>query len=253
MEPDPTTAGGGDPTGVTDQPNPAGIGTERGGSWAELDLERCARVGQPEVVYGAGKTPTQVAELLRALLDTDTSPILATRVSEEHALACRDLAEHDPDGRVLIARRRPPTPRSGLVVVVSAGTSDLPVAAEARSTLAALGHRTDLIVDVGVAGIHRVLAVRDQLREADVVVVVAGMEGTLPAVVAGLVGAPVVAVPTSVGYGACFDGLAALLGMLAGCAPGVSVVNIDNGFGAAMVADRCLGARPRGGPDRGDG
>jgi pyridinium-3,5-biscarboxylic acid mononucleotide synthase len=149
-------------------------------------------------------------------------------------------------GRLLVAQAAPPDPSLGRVAVAAAGTSDLPVAHEAVGTLRAFGVEVDLVVDVGVAGLHRVLSTSPLLRAADVCIVVAGMEGALPSVVGGLVACPIVAVPTSVGYGAAFDGLAALLGMLNACAPGISVVNIDNGFGAAVVARRILAVGRRG-------
>lgn len=210
---------------------------------AVLDPDRATRTGEPEVVYGAGKRPEQVAALLRALDDAGALPVLATRCTPEHAAALPEAA-YDPVGRLLVLRPAPAAPDLGRVAVVTAGTSDLPVATEATGTLRAFGLDTELVADVGAAGVHRVLEVSPALRRARVVVVVAGMEAALPTVVAGLVPAPIVAVPTSVGYGATFDGLAALLGMLTSCAPGVSVVNIDNGFGAAAVARRILRSAP---------
>lgn len=215
-------------------------------TYARLDRDRSARTGQPEVVFGEGKTPQQVATLLERLLDSDSSPVLATRVDERHAAACVGVADYDPGARLLVARRREPTTSAVRVAVVCAGTSDLPVAREACATLNAFGHHHELIVDVGVAGIHRLFEELEAVRTPEVCIVIAGMEGALTSVVAGLIASPVVAVPTSVGYGAAFDGLAALLGMLSSCAPGVSVVNIDNGFGAALVADRILSATARG-------
>lgn len=212
--------------------------------YATLDHDRVARTGQPEVVFGQGKTPQQVAELLQQLLRSGVSPVLATRVDAAHAAACDGFAEHDPDARVLVARRREPIDAAVRVVVVCAGTSDLPVAREVCATLSAFGHHHELVVDVGVAGIHRLFDALERLRTPNVCIVVAGMEGALPSVIAGLIAAPVLAVPTSVGYGAAFDGLAALLGMLSSCAPGVAVLNIDNGFGAALVADRILAGSP---------
>jgi hypothetical protein len=206
---------------------------------ARLDHGRPGRTGEPEVVFGDGKTPEQVATLLDALCRSPTSPVLATRCSPEHAEAAR-FARYDPVSRLLVARSAPRQERTGTVVVACAGTSDLPVATEATGTLEAFGVPVELVADVGVSGIHRVLAESERLASAGAVIVVAGMEGALPAVVAGLVPAPVIAVPTSVGYGAAFEGLAALLGMLTACAPGIAVVNIDNGFGAAMVARRIL-------------
>jgi len=207
-----------------------------------LDHARADRTGEPEVVFAEGKTPDQAARAVAGLLEgSGTGPVLATRASADHAAAIGAVADitYDEVGRVVVARRAiESTP--GLVAVVAAGTSDVPVTTECLTTLEAFGIATDQMVDVGIAGLHRLLEVRDRLRAADVVVVAAGMEGALPTAVASLVTAPVVAVPTSIGYGAAFDGLAALLGMLTSCAPGISVVNIDNGFGAALVARRAL-------------
>lgn len=210
---------------------------------ARLDHGRAARTSEPEVVYGQGKPPSVVARLLRELLGAGTGPVLATRCSPEHAELFPE-GHYDAVSRLLVARSAEPDRRLGPTVVACAGTSDLPVAAEAVGTLRAFGAPVELVADVGVAGVHRVLAETERLAAASVCIVVAGMEGALPSVVAGLVSCPVVAVPTSVGYGAAFDGLAALLGMLNSCAPGVSVVNIDNGFGAALVARRILLAKP---------
>lgn len=207
--------------------------------FARLDHARPARTGEPEVVYAEPKTPAQVASLVAELLASGAAPVLATRCSAAHAAAVPD-AEYDPLARLLVARAAPVDPDLGHVVVASGGTGDLPVAAEAVGVLHAFGVACTLLADLGVAHLGRVLAVTDQLADADVAIVVAGMEATLPTVVAGLVGAPVVAVPTSVGYGAAFEGLAALLSTLTSCAPGVAVVNIDNGFGAAMLARRIL-------------
>ncbi|MGI9155446.1 MAG: nickel pincer cofactor biosynthesis protein LarB [Marmoricola sp.] len=208
--------------------------------YARLDLDRARRTGDAEVVYGAGKTPEQVVGILTRLLESDPDrAALATRLSDEARDAVRSaLPEAIVDDVARAATLGPlPEPR-GMVVVVSAGTSDAPVAAEAVLTARVHGADVAAISDVGVAGLHRLLAVRDRLAEADCLVVVAGMEGALPSVVAGLTGVPLVAVPTSVGYGASFNGLAALLGMLNSCAPGVTVVNIDNGYGAAVHAAR---------------
>ena len=209
---------------------------------ARLDHGRALRTGEPEVVYGAGKTPQMVASLLGEMLDRSDGPVLATRCTPEHAAAFPD-ATYDEVSRLLVARAVPVDPSFATTAVACAGTSDLPVACEAAGTLTAFGAPCDLIVDVGVAGVHRVLEESGRLAAAGVCIVVAGMEGALASVVAGLVSCPIVAVPTSVGYGAAFEGLAALLGMLNACAPGVSVVNIDNGFGAALVARRILLAR----------
>jgi hypothetical protein len=208
-------------------------------SFADLDLDRTARRGYPEAVYCAGKTPGQVAAIAAAVRARPDVVTLFTRAGPEHATAVlHELpdASHDTAAALLAWPPQPPEPVGGLVVVVAAGTSDLPVAREAMLTARYLGRRTELIVDVGVAGLHRVLARLDVLRRARVVVVAAGMDGALPSVVAGLVAVPVVALPTSVGYGATFGGLSALLAMLNACAPGVAVVNIDNGYGAGHLA-----------------
>jgi NCAIR mutase (PurE)-related protein len=208
-------------------------------SYADLDLGRAARRGYPEAVYCAGKTPEQVAGIAAAVRSRPDLVTLFTRARPEHAKAIlHELPDafHDVDAGLLAWPPAPPVPSGGLVVVASAGTSDLPVAREALLTARYLGRDTELVVDVGVAGLHRVLARLDLLRRARVVVVAAGMDGALPSVVAGLVGVPVIALPTSVGYGAAFEGLAALLAMLNACAPGVAVVNIDNGYGAGHLA-----------------
>ncbi|TCC52797.1 nickel pincer cofactor biosynthesis protein LarB [Kribbella capetownensis] len=208
--------------------------------YARLDTDRLERTGDAEVVYGAGKAPAQIVELLRTLHETHPDhAVLATRLSEEAqeaVAAAHPSAVVDPVGRTAVLGT-PPVLR-GTVAVVSAGTSDAPVAAEAATTARVFGAEVDLITDVGVAGLHRVMGVRERLDAADCLVVVAGMEGALASVVGGLVGVPLVAVPTSVGYGASFGGVAALLAMLNSCAPGVSVVNIDNGFGAGVFAAR---------------
>jgi len=208
--------------------------------FARVDLDRAARTGDPEVVYAAGKTPEQVVAILARLHEAHPDrAVLATRVSPEAEARIRTElpgAVIDPEARAVTLGRLP-DPR-GTVAVVAAGTSDGPVAAEAALSVRVHGAAVDQITDVGVAGVHRLLAVRDRLDAADCVVVVAGMEGALPSVVGGLVGVPLIAVPTSVGYGASFGGLAALLGMLNSCAPGVTVVNIDNGYGAGVAAAR---------------
>jgi NCAIR mutase (PurE)-related protein len=208
--------------------------------YARLDTGRAERTGDPEVVYGAGKSPAQVVEIMTALHDAHPGhAVLATRLSDEAVeavLSAHPDAVLDPVARA-VTLGEPPTAR-GTVAVVSAGTSDAPVAAEAALTARVYGAGVKTVADVGVAGLHRVLAARDELADADCLVVVAGMEGALPSVVGGLTGVPLVAVPTSVGYGASFGGIAALLGMLNSCAPGVTVVNIDNGFGAGVFAAR---------------
>ncbi len=206
--------------------------------FACLDHDRTRRRGFPEVIYGEGKTPEQIRELFSRLAARNPN-VLSTRTSPEAAdlvLAALPEAEYDPLGRTL-ALVRDPTPKGrGPVLVVSAGTSDQRVAREAATTARVLGQPVSTIEDVGVAGLHRLLRHLDRLRAAQVLIVVAGMEGALPSVVAGLVDRPVIAVPTSAGYGAAFGGLAALLAMLNSCPGGVTVVNIDNGFGAAYAA-----------------
>jgi NCAIR mutase (PurE)-related protein len=208
--------------------------------FAVIDAERSARTGYPEVVYCAGKT-TEQAEAIIASMRGRGIPVLGTRAQPE--LAERILrrfpgAEYDELARVLTAGCFcEPDKRRGLVTVAAAGTSDLPAAREAARTAEFLGSRVELITDVGVAGIHRLFARMENLRRARVVIAAAGMEGALAGVIAGLVSVPVIALPTSVGYGASFGGLSALLGMLTSCAPGISVVNIDNGFGAGYQAN----------------
>jgi NCAIR mutase (PurE)-related protein len=208
--------------------------------YARVDLDRADRTGDPEVVYGAGKTPAQVVGILRTLHGRHPQrAVLATRLSEEALDVVRtELPDAEVDEVARAVTLGPLPTARGLVGVLSAGTSDAPVAAEAALTIAAHGAAVDRIDDVGVAGLHRLLEVRERFAAADCLVVVAGMEGALPSVVGGLTGVPLVAVPTSVGYGASFGGLAALLGMLNSCAPGVTVVNIDNGYGAGVFAAR---------------
>jgi NCAIR mutase (PurE)-related protein len=208
-----------------------------------VDLGREARTNVPEVIYGASKSREQIERIAREM-HAAAGFALATRVAPEDGAALAadlDGARYSVRSRILVWGARP---RTGIAVgVACAGTSDLAVAEEAAETLAAFGHDVRSFYDVGVAGVHRTLAVRDELDACRVLVVVAGMEGALPSVIGGLVRPPIVAVPTSVGYGASFGGLAALLGMLNTCAPGVSVVNIDNGFGAACVAHKIVAAR----------
>jgi NCAIR mutase (PurE)-related protein len=207
--------------------------------YADLDLDRTARRGYPEAVYCAGKTTAQVAGIAAAVRERPDVVTLFTRADPDHAaavLAALPDARHDPDAGLLAWPAEPPPATGGLVVVVAAGTSDLQAAREAELTARYLGRPTELVVDVGVAGLHRILARVDLLRRARAVVVAAGMDGALPSVVAGLVAAPVVGLPTSVGYGAAFGGVAPLLTMLNACAPGVAVVNIDNGYGAGHLA-----------------
>jgi NCAIR mutase (PurE)-related protein len=208
--------------------------------YAAVDLARAARTGDPEVVFGEGKSAAQIEGVLRALAAAG-QPGLVTRVDPEKAAAlCAALPGlvHHPVPRLLHLPAGPPATPQGLVVVVAAGTSDLPVAEEAAVTASLLGCAVHRVVDVGVAGLHRLLRRVDELRQARVIIVVAGMEGALPSVVTGLVTCPVIGVPTSVGYGANLGGLTALLGMVNSCAAGLAVVNIDNGFGAGLMAAR---------------
>jgi len=206
---------------------------------ARVDTHRALRHGLPEVIYAPGKTAAQIVEIARAL-EAAGQAVLATRLEAD---AARDVLEslpsavYDPVARLLwLGPAEVPLRGRGPIAVVSAGTSDLPVAAEAAGVARRFGNEVTTLHDVGVAGIHRLLASSETLRRARVVIAVAGMEGALPSVIGGLVDRPVIAVPTSVGYGASFGGITALLGMLTSCASNVSVVNIDNGFGAAYVA-----------------
>src|SRR5689334_18722226 len=205
--------------------------------FAKVDHHRAIRQGFPEVILGLGKSPDQVATISKQIVERG-SPLLVTRADEAAARAVKAIvpeAEYHELARCITVKRDI-TPGKGTISICSAGTSDLPVAEEAAITAEILGNTVDRIYDVGVAGIHRVLAQRDKLASARVVIVVAGMEGALPSVVAGMVGVPVIGVPTSIGYGASFGGVSALLGMLNSCANGVSVVNIDNGYGAGCIA-----------------
>lgn len=208
--------------------------------YARLDHQRAARTGIPEVVFAQGKTPVQVAEILQRLAGERST--FATRASPEHFAAVANLTPRAVYHEIARIVELPGTnaarelTKSGIILVIAAGTSDLPVAEEAAVSAMLLGSPVERLYDVGVAGLHRLLAASDRLATASVRIVVAGMEGALPSVVAGLVGGPVIAVPTSVGYGANFGGIAALLGMLNSCAPGIATVNIDNGFGAAAFA-----------------
>lgn len=206
--------------------------------FARIDHHRALRLGLPEVIYAAGKSPDQVAEIF-ARMAAASGSVLATRATAEAYAAVQERvseAVYHETARIIGLRRPDGAGAAGPVAVVCAGTSDLPVAEEAAVTAEYLGCEVSRIWDVGVAGLHRILAARESLNLARAVIVCAGMEGALPSVVGGLVAAPVIAVPTSVGYGAAFGGLAALLGMLNSCSPNVCVVNIDNGFGAAYVA-----------------
>ena len=205
---------------------------------ARVDVGRHERCGFPEVIFGPGKKPEDVVAIARMIVERH-GLLLVTRASEEQVAAMRAAfpeAQVHERARCVTVEVTPLPKLDGVVAVVCAGTSDLPVAEEAAVTLEVFGNRVEKFFDVGVAGIHRLLAVRDQIEACNAVVVVAGMEGALPSAIAGLVSKPVLAVPTSVGYGASFGGLAALLGMLNSCGSGVTVVNIDNGFGAAYAA-----------------
>jgi pyridinium-3,5-biscarboxylic acid mononucleotide synthase len=206
--------------------------------FAKIDHHRALRHGMPEVIFAKGKTPEQVVSIAERLLDNSPN-VLITRADAECARAITEripMAEHFPLSGVVRFWRNRTLRGKGRIAVVSAGTSDIPVAEEAQITAETMGNEVEVIYDIGVAGIHRLMHNRERLTAARVVVVCAGMEGALPSVVGGLVSCPVIAVPTSVGYGASFHGLAALLGMLNSCASNVTVVNIDNGFGAGYVA-----------------
>jgi pyridinium-3,5-biscarboxylic acid mononucleotide synthase len=207
--------------------------------FARLDTARAARTGDPEVVFGQGKTPAQIVAALAALHEAHPEgAILATRLSEAAMEECAERlpeAVLDPVGRTAVLGRREP---KGRVAIVAAGTSDLPVVRECAATVGVFGAEPDEIVDVGVAGLHRLLAQLDRINEADVVVAVAGMEAALPSVLGGLVGVPLIAVPTSVGYGWNLEGVTAWLATVNSCAPGVVTVNVDNGFGAGVAAAR---------------
>jgi NCAIR mutase (PurE)-related protein len=213
--------------------------------FAQVDTHRELRQGLPEAIYAEGKTADEVVAIARNLLEHTTGAVLSTRTPAETAAALLEQfpnAEHHERARLVVLRADAPRYPGRGVAVIAAGTSDLPVAEEAFFTASALGLDVTRVTDAGVAGLHRILAVQDTLRDATVVIVVAGMEGALPTIVGGLTPAPVVAVPTSVGYGSSFEGLAALLGMLNSCAAGITVTNIDNGFGAASFALRLVRA-----------
>ena len=206
--------------------------------FAQVDTHRALRKGFPEVIFGAGKTPAQVVKIATKLVEREQN-VLVTRITKEHAQVLRKKfksAVHRETARCVTLERKPLPKRAGFIAVVCAGTSDLPVAEEAAVTAEIMGNRVERIADAGVAGLHRILSRLETIQRANVLVVVAGMEGALPSVVAGLVSKPVIAVPTSIGYGASFGGVAALLGMLNSCGSGVTVVNIDNGFGAGYAA-----------------
>lgn len=206
--------------------------------FAKVDNHRELRQNHPETVFCQGKTPRQVKEIV-GYLAAKSNNILATRASEDAYEAIREVcpgAEYHPLSRLVVVNRQSISKNQGTILVVSAGTSDLPIAEEAALTAEIMGNNVEMLTDVGVAGLHRLLAYIEKLRKANVLIVVAGMEGALASVVGGLVSRPIIAVPTSVGYGANFSGLTALLSMLNSCAAGVGVVNIDNGFGAGRLA-----------------
>jgi len=208
--------------------------------FAQVDTHRALRKGFPEVIFGAGKTAEQVVRIAGKLIDHKQN-VLVTRITADHARALKrkfPRAVHHELARCVTIEKKPLAKRSGTIAIICAGTSDLPVAEEAAVTAEIMGNTVVRIHDAGVAGLHRILARLDVLQQAKVLVVVAGMEGALPSVVAGLVSKPVIAVPTSVGYGASFGGVAALLGMLNSCGSGVTVVNIDNGFGGGYAASQ---------------
>ena len=216
--------------------------------YAKVDHHRRLRQGVPEVIYGAGKTPEQMVGIVSAMEEAGQETVLITRMSQDAAeyVAAQLPLTYHAAGRVGVIGPAPAPDGLGTVVVATGGTSDIPVAEEAALTAEVLGSRVLRLYDVGVAGVHRLLAHLEDLMQASVVIAIAGMEGALASVIGGLVDCPVIAVPTSVGYGAAFGGLAALLSMLNSCASGVSVVNIDNGFGAGFLADRInhMGVRP---------
>lgn len=216
--------------------------------FAKVDHHRALRRGFPEIIFGAGKTPAQIARIVAAIAGHGQSALVTRATPEAYEEVRREQpqARYDEVARCILLQTAAPEALPGRVALVCAGTSDLPVAEEAAVTLEFLGATVEKIYDAGVAGLHRLLSRLPAIREADVVIAVAGMEGALPSVVAGLVDVPVIAVPTSVGYGASFQGLAALLGMLSACASGIAVVNIDNGFGAGFMAALILRRRKTG-------
>jgi pyridinium-3,5-biscarboxylic acid mononucleotide synthase len=206
--------------------------------FAKVDHHRELRKGSPEIVYGLGKTPEQIVDISKEIIGKGSN-LLVTRVERDSYARIEGKIEgavYNPMARAITLRQKDPVPGKGKVVILTAGTSDIPVAEEAFVTSEILGNETEKVYDVGVAGLHRLLGEFERIKQARVIIAVAGMEGALPSVVAGLVRVPVIAVPTSIGYGASFNGLAALLAMLNACPGGVAVVNIDNGFGAAYLA-----------------
>jgi pyridinium-3,5-biscarboxylic acid mononucleotide synthase len=211
--------------------------------YAKIDYQRALRNGFPEVVFCPGKSQAHLAGIVQDMLEKSEANILLSRASSENFETIRHvtpLAEWHEAARSIVVKRKPYGTTTRAILVVSAGTADIPVAEEAVLTAQVLGNRVERLYDVGVAGIHRLLSRLNILQEAAIIIVVAGMEGALPSVVGGLVDVPVIAVPTSVGYGAAFGGVAALLGMLNSCASGLGVMNIDNGFGAACLANRIM-------------
>ncbi len=208
--------------------------------FAQVDTHRALRKGFPEVIFGAGKTAAEIVAIARQILARETCALI-TRVNLDHARALRKAfrrAVYHPRARCVTIEKKPLPKRPGAVAVLCAGTSDLPVAEEAAITADIMGNTVERLYDVGVAGLHRLLGKLERIQSANVVITVAGMEGALPSVVAGLISKPVIAVPTSIGYGASFGGIAALLSMLNSCGSGVTVVNIDNGFGAGYAASQ---------------
>jgi pyridinium-3,5-biscarboxylic acid mononucleotide synthase len=208
--------------------------------FAQVDTHRALRKGFPEVIFGAGKTTAQVLEIAAKIFEREQR-VLVTRITAEHARVLKKKfprAVHHELARCVTIEKKPLPKRAGTIAVLCAGTSDLPVAEEAAITAEIMGNTVERVIDIGVAGLHRLLSKLDKIQSANIIIVVAGMEGALPSVVAGLVSKPVIAVPTSVGYGASFGGIAALLGMLNSCGSGVTVVNIDNGFGAGYAASQ---------------
>lgn len=211
--------------------------------FAKIDLHRKAVQGAAEVIYGAGKTPEQIAKIINTMQASGQKTILVTRLDEEKAAQIGSMApqikmDYHKDARIAIVGELPPADGLGTIVVATGGTSDIPVAEEAALTAEVLGNKVTRLYDVGVAGLHRLLSHLDEIMNASVIIAIAGMEGALASVIGGLADCPVIAVPTSVGYGASFNGFSALLSMLNSCASGVSVVNIDNGFGAGYLASR---------------
>ena len=236
MNPDPPTSAHRTESSRPDTPSGriADLGHSR------VDLSRSARLGMPEAVFAAGKQPAQCAEIVERMLEESDDPVIVTRCGPPHHDALSALSPERTWSDTLTWRHAPS--RQATVAIVSGGTSDQPVLDECAGTLCAMGVTARVVRDVGVAGLHRLLGALDELDEAQVIVTIAGMEAALPTVLAGLVPTPIVSVPTSVGYGNTFDGLTALLSMMSSCAPGISVVGIDNGYGAACATLRILGA-----------